>query len=253
MQLLEDILDTLPDGRVSDVRIGLHWTAAAIEVEGKIRCGLASTLSTGHDHRKEPDVPQAGGLRLLSGLELAGLSLSDKPVETSLGLAAINALLTPHPEAWHEDNAEEVIARLGAGKKVVLVGHFPFIPSLRERVGELVVLEQDPGPGDLPSEAAPKVIPESEVVAITGMTIANHTLDSLLELCAEGAQVLVLGPTTPLSPCLFDHGIDVISGSFVYAVESVLQTVSEGGNFRQVHRAGVKLVNLYRPGLIGAD
>ena len=60
MQVLNEILETLPDGQVRDVRIGLHWTAVVVEVKGELCCGLASSLTGPHDHHKEPDIPQAG-------------------------------------------------------------------------------------------------------------------------------------------------------------------------------------------------
>ena len=44
MQLLAQLLDPLPDGEVVVVRIGLHWTAVVVEVDGARRCGLCSTL-----------------------------------------------------------------------------------------------------------------------------------------------------------------------------------------------------------------
>lgn len=246
MQILSEIIRTLPDGEVRDVRIGLHWTAVVVETGGELRCGLSSTLSTPHGHDQGPDIPMAGQLEGRPGGELAELALSPHPTQASLGMAAINALLPRHSLMWYEDNAEEVIARQGQDKRVVLVGRFPFLPHLRGRVGELLVLEQDPGPGDLPAERAPEILPGAEVVAITGMTLINHTLDGLLKLCSPGAFVIVLGPSTPLTPLLFDHGVDILSGSAVTALEPVLRTVSQGGNFRQVHRAGVRLVNMQR-------
>ncbi len=90
------------------------------------------------------------------------------------------------------------------------------------------------------------MLPRSQVVAITGMTLSNHTFESLLEMCSPHAQVVVLGPTTPLSPLLFEAGVHVISGSIVTEIDPVLQTVSQGGNFRQVHHAGVRLVNMHK-------
>jgi len=133
-----------------------------------------------------------------------------------------------------------------AGKRVAMVGRFRFAAELLPRVGELLVLEQDPGPDDLPAEAAPEVLPAADVVAITGMTISNHTLEGLLSLCNPRATVILLGPSTPLSPILFDYGVDVLSGAVVTDIEPVLRLVSQGGNFRQVHRVGVRLVNLYK-------
>jgi uncharacterized protein (DUF4213/DUF364 family) len=246
MQILEQILNSLPTGQVREVRIGLHWTAVVVETAGETRCGLASTLHGRHLHRHEPDVPQAGQLENTSANELARSVLGPAPVMASLGLASINALLPHQPDLWSDENASEIIARFGAGKRVAMVGRFPFAAELRPHLGELVVLEQDPGPDDLPAEAAPEVLPGADVVAITGMTISNHTLEGLLSLCNPQAKVVLLGPSTPLSPIFFEHGVDVVSGAVVIAIEAVLRLVSQGGNFRQVHRGGVRLVNIYK-------
>jgi uncharacterized protein (DUF4213/DUF364 family) len=246
MLILDQILDSLPSGRVKDVRIGLHWTAVVVETAGETHCGLASTLHGGHSHRNQPDVPQAGDLEGSSANDLAHHVTGDSPVMASLGLAAINALLPRQPQLWSDENASEIIARLGAGKRVAMIGRFPFANELQAHVGELLVLEQNPGPDDLPADAAPEVLPSAQVVAITGMTISNHTLEDLLRLCHPYAKVLLLGPSTPLSPVFFDFGVDVISGAVVTDIQPVLRLVSQGGNFRQVHRGGVRLVNLYR-------
>ncbi|MFN2149618.1 MAG: Rossmann-like domain-containing protein, partial [Anaerolineales bacterium] len=112
----------------------------------------------------------------------------------------------------------------------------------------LSVLSSNPRPGDLPASAAPQVIPSADLVAITGMTLINHTLESLLELCSRQALVMILGPSTPLSPVLFDHGVDLLSGSLVTDRNAVMQVAGQGGNFRQIHRAGVRLVTVERPG-----
>jgi uncharacterized protein (DUF4213/DUF364 family) len=245
MAIIDELLVTLPEGPVQDVWVGAFWTAVVIEAEGRRRCGLASTpRSEEHHHGGGPAVPEAGRLAERSARDLAGLARSESLMEAAIGVAAINALLPPSPELWVDVNAEEVIARHGAGKNVALVGHFPFIPRLREAVGTLWVLELQPGPGDLPSEAAPDIIPQADVVAITGTTLINHTLEGLLALCQPGALALVLGPSTPLSPVLFDCGIHILSGAVVEDSEAVLRAVSQGANFRQVHRQGVRLVTI---------
>ena len=246
MPILEQIIAPLPPGQVKEVRIGLHWTAVVVDTTGETRCGLAATLHGARRHRNEPDVPQAGGLENSSANELAGWATGDMPVMASLGLAAINALLPPQPQLWSDENASEIIARFGAGKRVAMVGRFPFAVELLPRVGELLILEQDPGPHDLPAEAASEVLPAADIIAITGMTISNHTLEGLLRLCNPHAKVILLGPSTPLSPVFFDYGVDVLSGAVVTDIGPVLRLVSQGGNFRQVHRGGVRLVNLYK-------
>jgi uncharacterized protein len=246
MELLNDLLAVVPDGEVIDVCIGLHWTAVVVMSGGEMRCGLASTLVTRHNHSAEPDVPLAGQFHTLPARELAAFARAKQPILAGVGVAAINALLKPQPELLSDLNAEEVIAAQGIGKTVALIGSFPFVARLRSRVGRLFVIEQEPAADEMPASAAAEIVPQAEVVAITGMTLVNHTLDGLLKLCSSGATILLLGPSTPLSPLLFDYGIDLLSGSIVTAIDSVLAAVRQGANFRQIHRAGVRLVTMRR-------
>ena len=246
MSITEDLLKTLPQGNVIEVRIGTHWTAVVVEVAGDIRCGLASTLLMSHDHHGEPDLPEAGFLKTVPALELAHRIDSGRYPLASVATATINALLPKGSWDWAEKNAEEVIRTEGAGKNVVIIGRFPFNQALKSHVGKLTILEQNPKGTELPQDAAPKVLPEADIVAITGMTFINRTMESLLDLCSKEALVLILGPSTPLSPVLFDYGVALLSGSVVTDIDNVLQAVSQGANFRQVHRAGVLLVTLDR-------
>jgi uncharacterized protein (DUF4213/DUF364 family) len=245
MSLINNLIATLPNGRVAHVNIGLHWTAVIIEVGGQRRCGLASTQHNDHSHGV-PDIPKAGELEALSGLELARFMLESQPTMASVGMAAINALLPKQPETWVTLNAEDVIAEKGAGKSVVLIGHFPFVQRLEPKVGSLTVLELEPRAGDLPVSAAKDVIPPADVLAITSMTLLNHTLDGLLAYANPDTKVIMLGPTTPLSPALFHYGIDLLCGSVVTKIDPVISAVRQGANFRQVHRAGVQLVSMAR-------
>ena len=244
MTILDELLTSAHDGEVINVCIGMHWTAVVVEGNNGRKCGLASTAFMGQSHTSEPDVPEAGNLEQRSGIELAKLSRSINPILASVGVAALNALLPIPTRDWEEANAEDVLTRHGDGKRVVMIGHFPFVERLRSNVGELVILEKDPRPDDLPAQAAYEVIPNADVVAITSMTVINHTLDELINLCNPEAFVILLGPSTPLSPLLFEHGIDVLSGAIIEAVDPVLRVVMQGGNFRQVHHAGVRLVNI---------
>ena len=134
MDPLTDLLAAVPDGIVQEVRIGIFWTVVVAEVGGHYRCGLASTLREGDHHTGEPAVREAGHLRAQNARDLAALARSTSMVEASVGMATINTLLPRLEERWIDLNAEEEIARRGAGKTVALVGHFPFVPLLRERV-----------------------------------------------------------------------------------------------------------------------
>jgi uncharacterized protein (DUF4213/DUF364 family) len=247
MDLVENLLTTLPDGPVQDLRIGAFWTAVVVEVAGHRRCGLASTLRPDDHHDGGgAAVRDAGRLAQSTARHLAELARSYRPMEAAIGIATINALLPVNRELWIDRNAEDVIAQYGVGKRVALIGHFPFIPRLRERVGTLQILEQQPQGEDLPAAAASKVIPRADVVAITGTTLLNHTFEELMVLCRPEAKVLVLGPSTPLSPIVFNYGVHLLSGSVVEDIDAVLRAVSQGANFRQIHRQGVRLVTMQK-------
>jgi hypothetical protein len=66
-------------------------------------------------------------------------------------------------------------------------------------------------------------------------------LEGLLALCKRAFFVLI-GPTSPLSPILFDYGIDAICGAEVVDVDKVIRSISEGATFKEV--SGVRLLTL---------
>ena len=92
-----------------------------------------------------------------------------------------------------------------------MVGRFPFIPELRKRNDGVLVFETEPRGKELSDALEDELLPDCDLVVITGASLVNHTLEGLLEL-SEG-YTRVIGPTTPLSPLLFDHGADMIAGS----------------------------------------
>jgi uncharacterized protein (DUF4213/DUF364 family) len=163
-----------------------------------------------------------------------------------VGVAAINSLVQPDLGALREGNAYELILDHGEGRDVTVVGHFPFVERLRPRCRNLWVLELVPQEGDLPAGSAAEHIPRSDLVAITSTALVNHTLQQLLELASQERRpyVILLGPSTPLTPILFDHGIHALGGSIADRPEQALRHVSEGVCFRFV--AGLRHVLMTR-------
>jgi uncharacterized protein (DUF4213/DUF364 family) len=243
------------DGRVIDLRIGTHWTAVAVMTSAGMRAGLAATLLGRESEPGRPAVREAGHLIGKPAAELVALVLSDSLTERSVGFATLNALLEVDQTACVSVNAEEIILQRiaqvpgtsevpGTSRGVAIVGHFPFVPRIREVAEVCWVLELNPGPGDLPADMAPEVIPKADVVAITGMALINGTFEGLAALCRPDAFVLVLGPSTPLSPILFDYGVDAISGAVISDIPAALAAISQGANFRQI--PGKRLLTMLR-------
>jgi uncharacterized protein len=242
MRILDALLEMLNlDAEVKEIRLGLFHTA--VQTRG---CGLASTLP--RDALKQPPfkplVTEPGYLLEKSAAELARLAYSESLPEAAIGMATLNSLLDVDEARCLELNAGDLIAEKGQGRRVAIVGHFPFIPKLREITKELWVIEKNPQQGDHPADVAAELIPQADVVGLTGATFTNHTIEQILALCSPGAYVVVLGDSTPLSPLLFEYGVDAVSGTLVTDPELALRCVSQGATFRQIK--GRRLLTLVR-------
>lgn len=240
--LLEDILFSLKaDCEVSDIHTCLYWTAVT-----SLRCGLASTMAASILPSEGNQVESAGHLLPTGARELAKLSFSPHILEASIGLASINSIVTVDESQCLELNAEDEIRVRGKGKWIAVIGHFPFVKNLHLVAKKVWVFELAGRgrPGDLIGDEIKTLLPQAEVVAITSTTLINHTLGSILDLIAPAAYKIMLGPSTPLSPVLFDYGFDAISGSIVVDRDQMLNCISQGANFRQVR--GVRKVTIRR-------
>ncbi len=240
MSILTEILADVPaaPSRVEEVRVGPFQTAVQVAglrppALGAIaRCGLASSMAR-HDPGEDHAVDGVGRLTLRSPQELARWLLSTNPLQASIGMATLNALLDVPPSCLDSHPAQNLILKRARGRRVAVLGHFPFIGRLSEEAEELHVLELRPGAGESPATRASKILPRCEVVVLTATVLMNGTHEHVLPLCAQ-AFTLMLGPSTPPSPALFRWGMDVLAGSIVTDPESVLRTVSQGGTYRDL-------------------
>jgi uncharacterized protein (DUF4213/DUF364 family) len=236
------LADLKADAPLRQVLVGAFWTAVVLDTEPP-RCGLASTLRA-ESHDGGSPVRQPGRLREHRGRELAEWLRSPRILEASIGMAAFNALLDVDESACTDMNAKEVIVQRGAGARVAVVGHFPFVDRVRQVAEVCWVLELRPRPGDLAASQAAEVLPQADVVALTGTSLLNHTFDDLIALCRPEAFVVLLGASAPLSPVLLQRGVDAVSGTRVVDVPAVLRAVGEGATFRQI--PGKRLLTMTR-------
>jgi uncharacterized protein (DUF4213/DUF364 family) len=244
-EFIDVILDAAWEARradLLDVRVGPFWTL----VRTSIGAGMASILrSESHLHGIQP-IADAGRLGERSPLELAALMRSESVLEAAVGLAAANALLVSTVKGLTEEKAVSILRERGAGKRVAMIGHFPFADELRESCDELLVFERGLGrrDGDLGDEAIDHLLPTADVVAVTATTLLNRTLPGVLASVRDDAFVMLLGPSTPLTRALHRFGFDVLCGTVIDDPVSVLRAVEQGAVTRQIK--GVRRVCLWR-------
>lgn len=235
--LYDELIDAIPsDLTVTAGTIGQRW-CRVLSSAGGLGMGLAFS------ERSRP--PLFTGTSYIGARlrEVAALVKSWNFAEAGLGLAALNAwyaapdtarrngyTLSPEP-TWQQ--AFHPYAEAVADKTVSVIGHFPFAPEPLARAKRLHVLERHPHPGDYPDPACEYLLPESDYVFISGSAFINKTAPRLLEL-SHSATTVFIGPSTPLSPVLFDYGADTVTGFLATepaALFDTLGTVSLAGMY----------------------
>ena len=240
MKIIDELLASLDyEASVGDIRQGPFQTAVLTRY-----CGLASTPHDSGPHHARSPVNEAGLLMHKNIHELADLAKSESLFEAAIGMATINSLIDIDERRCTELNAGDLLVSKGEGKRVAIVGHFPFVAELYSVAQELWVIEKKPQKSDFPEAEADRLLPQADVVGITGTAFTNHTLECLLGLCNPKAYVVILGDTTPFSPILFDYGISALSGTRVVDPKTALLCVSQGATFRQIR--GIRLLTMER-------
>ncbi|MEM1586178.1 MAG: DUF364 domain-containing protein [Candidatus Bathyarchaeia archaeon] len=218
------------------VIIGLGYTAVQLDT-GHI--GLCYTFSS----EIVPNCCQiwrkAGTLAGSPAIKIAELSLSWDLSEAVVGVAALNAL----SQMVMEKNLDRYMVIEGdlinqleiiRDDIVVLVGNIhPFVPRIMEKTRKIFILERNPRLREtnvLPDTAAEEILPQANVAIITGTSLANGTIDRLLELSKNAREIALVGPTAGVLPDpLFRHNVTAIGSIKITDGERILQVVSEGG------------------------
>lgn len=238
----------LDDVTIDRVAIGLFFTGV------KLSTGHAGACAT--PVKDIPDAVCCPGSAMampfpgkLRGRRAAGLldeAMEQVGIRRTLGIATLNALA----QMANEDRVDERIeivegldafaaAQVGADDTVVVVGAFvPFLRELRRIGARHWVLEKDPStlkPHEMPyfreAERAPEVVPEADVLIITGTTLANDTLGDLIALAKPSARIVVVGPTVTMIPdAFFERGCHILGGIKVTDADAFLDILSEGGS-----------------------
>lgn len=243
-KIYDELIAAVPDDAVVDECLaGLSWFLVRSRGVG---------VSMRPREMEEP-VRGAGSLAGVKVRALAERIRSWNCYEAALGLAAINSALNAQAAAEANCGAhldphanQDVFNHLRdqlRGKRVAVVGHFFGLDRLAG-ICELSILERKPQDGDLPDPACEYILGEQDVVIMTATTLINKTMPRLLEL-GRNARVVVAGPSTPLHPLMFEHGIDLLGGLIVDDAPAVWRAVAEGGR-ECLFTAGSRMVKVAR-------
>jgi uncharacterized protein (DUF4213/DUF364 family) len=176
---------------------------------------------------------------------LAGLTLIE-PVKVSVAIATLNALSA---YCWDQGLADNYRIQVDADaldavqmpdeSSIAVIGAFvPILRKLKGRGGKWWVIEQDPKTlkSDemnhfIPADQSEETIATADVLIVTGVTLVNHTLEEILKVARQDAEIAVIGPTASMLPdALFARGVRVVGGVWVKKPDELLDVLAAGGS-----------------------
>jgi hypothetical protein len=177
---------------------------------------------------------------------VAGLLLSQDGTEAAVGLATLNALNQPDETTLSTIDAADWLSAHSAGRSVAVFGRFPFIDDeVRPYARQVWVFEQSPHADEYSAVDMATILPQAELVAITGSSILNHSIDQILLHTAPDSTIVLMGPSTPLTAKLFTSGITALFGVRVADVQQAVVSVIAGDGFQKMR--GLQRVSLFKP------
>lgn len=226
-RLVEQLAPLVGEASISDVRIGLGYSA--VRLKGG-QTGLAWTpppTSGGCTHLK-----LAGTLTERPAMELLQMLAAEQSLMRSVGLATANALLVGLPQS--ATSKQEVIngLQITGEDYVAMVGYFgPLVKRLQQSGCKLDIIELDSSrPGVLTPQQGRSALAACSVAILTGTSLVTGTCDELLADLGRPREAVLLGPSAPFFPPAFSGTpLTRIAGARVLDGDGALRVVSEGG------------------------
>lgn len=223
-EMYDELINQVPP----DIKIlDMVQTKRRIYVQSEYGIGTAMTFSEKKLNKKQ----YIGG----TISQIAPLLKSWEFNLASLALASINSFYNSEKQL----NNQKVPLNMNhdifmdykdsTNKKIATVGAFYYLKRYPELEKAVKVLEIKDVPGTYPASACEYLLPEMEVVFITGSTIVNKTLPRLLEL-SKNSQVILVGGSTPLNSILYKYGVSIIAGKRVTALPKATDSSKILGN-----------------------
>ncbi|MFA6404220.1 MAG: DUF364 domain-containing protein [Salinivirgaceae bacterium] len=164
------------------------------------------------------------------------------PVIDTLKIAVLNAISSQLISGSNYkvlENTDPIdLIDLSLKKTITIVGGFQtYIQKIAETPNKLYVLElnesalsEDQKQFYIPANDYEKVLPISDIVIITGLTLVNNTIDGLLSSIKPNTQVIVTGPSSSIIPdILFRNKVTIIGATQITDPDMLFTIVSEAG------------------------
>ena len=163
------------------------------------------------------------------GLESALELLSSKvTLHRAIGMACLKSLL-PVPSGILMGNAINMVETAAMNVPTCFIGYFKEAAEWREMGRPVNIVELFPRPGDIHWDNANEVLGQARIVLMSGLTVVNETLSTVIRRTPSALVRIMMGPTVPPTPVLFDCGIDMLGVTLVNKMELMARYAELGG------------------------
>jgi uncharacterized protein (DUF4213/DUF364 family) len=232
----------IDDLTISDVRIGALLSAVLLS-DGS--CGVSSTAIdvNAHCDKKSRDYGDFSPLKIKGQKVISLFEMSKKTMLTDiLKTAVLNAIsskiISTSGYKIIENTDPIDLIGLNSKKTITIVGGFQtYIQRISGTSNKLYVLElnenalsEEQKQYFIPANRYVEILPVSDIVIITGLTLVNNTIDGLLSSVSPEAQVIVTGPSSSIIPdILFKNKVNIIGATRITDPDLLFSVAGEAG------------------------
>jgi hypothetical protein len=187
-----------------------------------------------------------GNLLGLNTAEIAKDFLaSDNVLHVAAGMACLKCVI-PEITCIYMNSATNHFTELTKSLPSCFIGHFKNAADWRSEGRPVSIIELKPQDGDIHWDDSHEALSKAEIVFMTGLVLVNGTFGEVIKRTPAAKYRIIMGPTVPLTPVLFDLGIHWLGtsklidtpkalryfgmggGSVMYAPEGALQKINIG-------------------------
>lgn len=224
---------------IERLTIGLGYTAVLLS-DG--RMGLSYTYVNDLESCmvfKYPDeIEENPALPLLELIE------SENLVDRSVAIAVLNALNAEKAAACADDELEYLAAFApGPGDRIAMAGYFgPVVDKIRGMGAELEIYDIGRGLGTEEEFYRFLAAGQAKGFILTATSLINGTTEKILDHLHPDTPAVLLGPTTPMAPELFEHlPLDYIGGVAPVDTELIEGAIRNGRGTRHILKGARKV------------
>jgi len=171
-------------------------------------------------------------------------------LQRGLGCAVINAANKYIRTTKSTEDMDTLYEKITSKDTVGVIGHMPpLVEKLASRVKRYISFDRAieiqgsvENVSVYPVSMQAELLPQCDVVIITGTTMINHTTDEILRMCTNAREIALVGFSVPFYPDAYKgSGITAISGIEFKSdfKEEIFKKISRGCGRLTMHEYGI--------------